>query len=64
MRRVGDLWDELTSFPNLARAAWKASRRKRSLVNVARFNLNLERGDHQAYEDRIRTYEPPSSWSG
>ena len=59
MRRVGHLWDELTSFSNLARAAWKASRRKRSLANVARFNLNLE---HELCllqdELRDRRYQP------
>jgi retron-type reverse transcriptase len=42
MRRVNNLWNHLTSFPNLVRAAEKASRGKRSFPNVAQFLFDLE----------------------
>jgi retron-type reverse transcriptase len=43
MKRVGNLWETLVSFPNLLRAALKARRGKRHRPNVARFEQELER---------------------
>ena len=42
MKRVGGLWPDLTSFPNLLRAAHRAAAGKRSRPDVAAFLLNLE----------------------
>lgn len=42
MRRVGNLWPQLISFPNLLGAALAAAKGKRSRPDVARFLLNLE----------------------
>jgi retron-type reverse transcriptase len=42
VKRHGQLWDRLVSFPNLLRAARRAARGKRRLANVARFQFNLE----------------------
>lgn len=42
MRRTGNLWAELTSFPNLLRAAEAAAAGKRKRPDVAAFLLNLE----------------------
>ena len=42
MKRVGNLWPELISFPNLLLAAKKAAAGKRSRPDVAWFLLNLE----------------------
>jgi hypothetical protein len=42
MKRVGNLWPELISFPNLLTAAWRAAAGKRRRPDVARFLLDLE----------------------
>jgi len=42
MKRVGNLWPELISFPNLLRAAQRAAAGKRSRPDVAAFLLELE----------------------
>lgn len=42
MKRHGNLWQRMISFPNLLRAAEKAQRRKRLRADVARFHFNLE----------------------
>src|SRR5947208_9113722 len=42
MKRYGNLWPELISFPNLLRAARKAARGKRFRPNVAAFHFHLE----------------------
>jgi len=43
MKRVGNLWDGLVSFPNLLRAARKARKGKRSRPDVAAFEFDVER---------------------
>ena len=43
MKRVGNLWDGLVSFPNLLRAARKARKGKRSRPDVAAFEFDAER---------------------
>ncbi len=42
MRRVGNLWPDLTSFANLLEAAEAAAAGKRKRPDVAAFLLNLE----------------------
>lgn len=42
MKRIGGLWDHLTSFSNLLAAFRQARRGKRHLPNVAAFEFNLE----------------------
>jgi len=42
MKRHGYLFDEITSFENLLKAARKAQRRKRLKSSSAEFNLSLE----------------------
>ncbi len=42
MRRIGGLWDEVTSFENLCRAARRAARAKRGQAGVAAFLERLE----------------------
>ena len=42
MRRIGNLWPELVSWPNLLDSALAAARGKRSRPDVARFLLELE----------------------
>lgn len=42
MKRVGNLWPELTSWTNLMESAHAAARGKRRRPDVARFLLNLE----------------------
>lgn len=59
MKRHGNLWDEITSFPNLLRAAEKAQRGKRLTPAVRRFNQNLEWELLQLQSDlREKTYQP------
>lgn len=59
MKRVGRLWDELTSFENLYRAYHKARRGKRSRRLVARFEFHLERElSILRAQLRDQTYEP------
>ncbi len=43
MKRVGNLWDRLVSFPNLLRAARKARKGKRSRFDVRAFEFDVER---------------------
>lgn len=43
MKRHGQLWDELISFPHLLAAALRAARGKRRRSDVARFWLELEK---------------------
>ena len=42
MKRYGNLYHQIYAFENLWLAAKKAQRGKRSRLDVARFNLNLE----------------------
>ena len=42
MKRVGNLWPQLTSWDNLLRAALGAARGKRTRPDVSGFLLNLE----------------------
>lgn len=42
MKRVGNLWPDLTSFANLLRAAESAAAGKRKRPDVAAFLMNLE----------------------
>jgi hypothetical protein len=43
MKRVGNLWDRLVSFPNLLAAARKARKGKRSRFDVQAFEFDAER---------------------
>ena len=43
MKRHGQLFQELVSWPNLLRAAWQAARGKRHRENVLRFQFDYER---------------------
>ena len=43
MKRVGNLWDGLVSFPNLLGAARKARKGKRSRFDVQAFEFDAER---------------------
>ena len=43
MKRVGNLWDRLVSFPNLLGAARKARKGKRSRFDVQAFEFDAER---------------------
>ena len=42
MKRIGNLWEELRSWPNLVLAARKARKRKRQRHNVQRFEFDRE----------------------
>lgn len=42
MKRIGNLWPQLTNFDHLMECARKAARGKRSRPDVARFLLDLE----------------------
>ena len=44
MKRHGNLWPELVSFPNLLEAARRAAAGKHSRPDIARFLMNLETG--------------------
>lgn len=59
MKRHGQLWEQLTSFPNLVRAAETARRGKRHRPNVALFHFELER-ELCRLQDELRgqTYAP------
>ena len=59
MKRHGNLWPELLSFPNLVRAVQNAARRKRSRGDVAAFLFDQEKHlcDLQA-ELTAKTYRP------
>jgi retron-type reverse transcriptase len=59
MHRHGNLWETLTDFPNLLRAAFQARRGKRFRANVARFEFHLERELLRLQEElRSRSYRP------
>lgn len=59
MKRHGNLWDTLISFPNLLRAAKNSARGKRFLPPVLKFHSELE---HELFklghELREKTYRP------
>jgi RNA-directed DNA polymerase len=59
MKRHGDLWQHITDFDNLLRAAKQAQRGKRFRPNVLNFNYHLEPNllqlQHQLQD---QTYEP------
>jgi retron-type reverse transcriptase len=59
LKRHGGLWNALTSFSNLVRAAEKASRGKTRLANVARFHYDLEAQICRLQDElRDQTYQP------
>jgi retron-type reverse transcriptase len=59
MKRHGQLWDRLVSFPNLLLAARKARRGKRTQPNALRFEFNLERELCRLQDElRQRSYTP------
>ena len=59
MKRHGNLFDELVSWPNLLKAAYQAARGKRFRDNVARFNFDYERQLLQlGRELQARAYRP------
>lgn len=59
MKRIGYLWDEITSFDNLLLAYRKAQRGKRSRDEVATFSLNLERELFSIQHDlKQQKYQP------
>jgi len=56
---MGTLWEQLTSFPNLLKAAGRAQRGKRTRPNVSVFRLNLEAQLLRLQEElRTHTYQP------
>ena len=58
VRRCGNLWEELTSFENLYRAARKARRGKRSKQAVEAFEFDLEKNLVALRRDLLeRTYQ-------
>lgn len=59
MKRVGNLWPQITNFSNLLLAAKKAQRCKRFKPNVVHFNYHLETELIQLQEQLItQTYTP------
>ena len=57
--RHGYLWEDLTSFANLYRAARKSRRGKRDQAAVETFEFNLERNLVELREELLeRTYRP------
>ncbi len=59
MKRVGYLWEEMTSFENLLLAYYKARRGKRYRPAVASFSLELEKELLNLQEELInKTYQP------
>ncbi len=59
MQRVGYLWESLTSFENLLRAATKARRGKSGLASAAHFHFHLERELVQLQDAlRSQTWRP------
>jgi retron-type reverse transcriptase len=59
MKRIGRLWERLTSFPHLLRSFVKAARGKRNTANVAQFYFNLE-NELLRLQDELRngSYQP------
>jgi retron-type reverse transcriptase len=59
VKRHGQLWDKLTSFANLVRAADAARKGKRHRPNVARFDFDLEKELCRLQDElRSHTYVP------
>ena len=59
MKRLGNLWTEITSFENLLTAAKKAQKAKRFRDNVLEFNYNLESNLFKLQSQlKSKTYEP------
>ena len=59
MKRHGGLWEELVSYPNLLRAAHKASRGKRGSANVLAFEFHREEQLCRLRRELLeRTYTP------
>jgi RNA-directed DNA polymerase len=59
MKRVGNLWSEVTSFSNLFLAAKQASQGKKMRKNVLQFNADLDRNLWQLQvEIEAQTYRP------
>lgn len=59
MKRIGNLWPRLISFPSLVRAAERARRRKRLREDVQRFEYDLERNLWQLHEELAsKSYRP------
>ena len=59
MKRHGNLWQRMVSFPNLLRAADKAQRGKRFRPGVAHFHFNLERELWQLHSELVeQSYRP------
>jgi len=59
MKRHGNLWQRMISFPNLLRAAELAQRGKRFRPDVARFHFDLERELWQLHSELTdQTYQP------
>ncbi|MBV8780211.1 MAG: RNA-dependent DNA polymerase [Phycisphaerae bacterium] len=59
MKRIGNLWDELISWPNLMLAAKKAQRGKRERSCVQRFAFSIERELHRLHAElRDGGYRP------
>jgi retron-type reverse transcriptase len=59
VKRRGYLWEDLTSFANLALAAQKAGRGKGSRTNVAAFRFHVERQLCRLQDElRQKTYTP------
>ena len=59
MKRHGNLWDRLISFPSLLEAAEKAQRGKRTRPDVIRFHYDLERELWKLHDQLAsKTYQP------
>ncbi len=59
MKRVGNLWNDLVSFPNLLHAAYRAQRGKRFRPATAKFHYHLEQELWTLHgELKDRTYRP------
>lgn len=59
MKRVGNLWPQFVSFPNLLRSAHKARRGKRSRPSVCQFDFHLEPELWRLHDELVAgTYRP------
>lgn len=59
MKRYGNLWTQVTAFPNLLEATRKAQKGKRFRDNVLAFNYNLERELASLQQElETKTYRP------
>jgi hypothetical protein len=63
MKRHGDLWSEVVSWPNLMLAADKARRGKRRRDVVLRFDFDLERELLQLRRELIGGFYQPGSFT-